>query len=495
MRNRIASGLLAALVLALAGAGCGEKGEPEEDPDGVELTVMSFNVWYGGASVDVNSVGEAIRAADADVVGVQEPEANLAELARVSGMPHYEPSLHLLSRYPILPAERNGIPFAYLEVEPDRVVAIANGHLLCCPYGPNLAAKGKTAEQVEAVESRLRMPEAQRYGRALASLADDGVPTFMTGDFNSPSHLDWTADAVAARDLPYELDWPASQALADAGLRDTYREAHPDPAADPGITWTPGTPPPHVRPDETLDRIDWVLAAGPVETLESALVGEPGGEGVDVAVDPWGSDHRAVASTTVVEPAPAPYLVAADPRVVTAGERVTIPYTLGGRGGGREVGIFAPDGRRPEGLETIPIFDGADHLAPRLGTAGLDPGRYRVAMTAADGSVLADAPLWIQAADAQPEIETTAPVYAPGDPIDVRWRDGPGNKLDWIGVFDAADPSRYDYLGFVYAGARPEGSLTLTRADIGKLDPGRYEVALMLDDGYSVIAADGFEVR
>ena len=52
MRNRIASGLLAALVLALAGAGCGEKGEPEEDPDGVELTVMSFNVWYGGASVE-----------------------------------------------------------------------------------------------------------------------------------------------------------------------------------------------------------------------------------------------------------------------------------------------------------------------------------------------------------------------------------------------------------------------------------------------------------
>ncbi len=31
--------------------------------------------------------------------------------------------------------------------------------------------------------------------------------------------------------------WPVSEALVGAGLRDSYREAHPDPVADPGNTW------------------------------------------------------------------------------------------------------------------------------------------------------------------------------------------------------------------------------------------------------------------
>ena len=41
------------------------------------LTVMTFNVWYGGVQVDFDQIGRAIREADADVVGVQEPEGNL----------------------------------------------------------------------------------------------------------------------------------------------------------------------------------------------------------------------------------------------------------------------------------------------------------------------------------------------------------------------------------------------------------------------------------
>ena len=48
------------------------------------LTVMTFNVWYGGAQVELDRVGQAIRAADADVVGVQEPEGNLGRIAAVS---------------------------------------------------------------------------------------------------------------------------------------------------------------------------------------------------------------------------------------------------------------------------------------------------------------------------------------------------------------------------------------------------------------------------
>ncbi len=76
------------------------------------------------------------------------------------------------------------------------------------------------------------------------------------------------------------------------------------------------------------------------------------------------------------------------------------------------------------------------------------------------------------------------------------WRNAPGNKLDWIGVYPDAgdDPSLYSYAGFVYTGARPDGSLTLTKADIGTLAPGNYRATLMLDDGYTILAESPFRV-
>jgi len=43
------------------------------------------------------------------------------------------------------------------------------------------------------------------------------APCFLTGDFNAPSHLDYA-------DFP----WPTSLAPYAAGLRDAYRDMHPD---------------------------------------------------------------------------------------------------------------------------------------------------------------------------------------------------------------------------------------------------------------------------
>ncbi len=483
--------------LAVIAAGCGgDDPEPaaEAPPGSVELRVMSFNIWYGGISIDFGRVADAIRAADADIVGVQETEGNLRRLADAAGLPYVDESLHLISRYPLFAVERDGVRFAYAAVARDRVVAVENVHLPCCPYGPNLVAAGKSADEVVELERRVRLPAIEPYLGPLGELADDGVPVFLTGDFNSPSHLDWTVEAAEARELPYPVEWPAAKALADAGFRDSYRDAHTDPAAEPGLTWTPGQPPPRIRPSETHDRIDWVLAAGPSETLSSDVVGEADGPDVGVGVSPWGSDHRAVVSSFAAEPAPAPYLVSAEPRVVEAGARVTLRFTLAGGGPGRTVGIVAGDDPRAKPLQTIPIYDASDHIAPMLGTAGLAPGRYEAVLLDRGGGPLASSEFWIAARDAQPAIETTRASFAPGEPIGVRWRDAPANKLDYVAIFEAGDPSVYGYLGFVYTGARPEGALELTRADTGRLAPGRYVARLVLDDGYSVLASAPFTV-
>ena len=66
---------------------------------------MTFNVWYGGVQVDFAAIGRAIRAADADIVGVQEPEGGLRRIARSAGMPYVDETLHVISRYPLFAAD------------------------------------------------------------------------------------------------------------------------------------------------------------------------------------------------------------------------------------------------------------------------------------------------------------------------------------------------------------------------------------------------------
>lgn len=456
---------------------------------------MSFNVWYGGNAVDSNQVAVAIREANADVVGLQEPEGNVREIADAAGLPYVDESLHLISRYPLYAVQRGGIRFAYVAVDPNHVAAITNVHLTCCPYGPDRIRNGKSAEETIELEREVRLPEIQPYLDPLSELADESVPVFLTGDMNAPSHLDWTDETAGSREqLKFPMDWPVSKALADAGLRDSYREAHPDPESNPGITWTPGTPPPIVPKDELLDRIDYVMASGPAETLDSRLVGEKGGPGVEVGVSPWPSDHRAVVSTFEITPAPSPALVSADPRVVERGERVTLRYELPDEKQSRRLGILPGEGT-DEPVLSIPVYEGHDHLAAMFGTNSMEPGEYRAALLNADGSPAATSTFWVVSEGARPQVEVAKSTFAPDEPVEVSWRNAPGNKLDWIGIYKKGDPDLYNYFGFLYVGAKPEGEIEFSKDDLyGGLDPGKYEARLLMDDGYAVLAAAPFTV-
>jgi len=212
MTRRLA---LAALGLAWCGASLAAG-----DPSAVTLRVMTFNVWYGGEQVSLAKVAEAIRAADPDIVGLQEADRNLERVAELAGMPYVDPRRRLLSRWPIFDSgsgertESGASPYsttaldmgslhAWVMVRPGKVVAVSNVHL------SNGAALGD-----------LRRGETAPL-TSLGRLAGDGTPVFLTGDFNTPSHLDRAGAGLAV-----------TRMLADAGLRDSYREAHPDPVAE-----------------------------------------------------------------------------------------------------------------------------------------------------------------------------------------------------------------------------------------------------------------------
>ena len=327
------------------------------------LSVLVFNVEYGGTPAT-----DAVMAdLDADVVGVLESYNRLPKIAAAAGYPYYDVGLQILSKYPILePSGANGL-YAYIEVRPGEAVALVNTHLDYVQDGPNSLAKGVPVADVLKAERQVRLSSIRTLLPSATSLLADGWPVLLTGDLNEPSHLDWTEETASQHEGVGPVDWPVSEALTAAGLQDSYREAHPDPATHPGNTWgqVAGS---HGSPR----RIDYAYVGGPVDVVSSQVVGEQGGPGVDRGYPRWTSDHRAVLTRLEVTPAPIPTTVALSSRMLTRGDDVTAYFRM-------------PDGVsdgtvRLSGPSTATYAVTGSSGSVRLHTTDLEAGTYRVAL-------------------------------------------------------------------------------------------------------------------
>ena len=457
----------------------------------IPLSLLVFNVEYGGTKAS-----DAVMAdLDADVVGVLESYDRLPKIAKAAGYPYFNVGLQILSKYPILePSGADGL-YAYLEVRPGEAVAIINTHLDYVKDGPNRLARGVPVAEVLATEEEVRGSSVRKLLPSASALLDGGWPVLFTGDLNEPSHLDWKDSTASQHGGTGDVAWPVSRALIGAGLRDSYREARPDPRAAPGNTWggvagSQGTP----------RRIDYAYVGGPVEVLSSEVVGERGGESVDRGYSGWASDHRAVYSRLRVTPLPIPTTVSLSSRMLTAGDKVTVSYQRPDDTEGGAVTLTGPSPVSREVTGRSGRFE--------LQTDTLEPGTYSVELTDGDGKTLATNELFLRSQDAQVELTTDASTYDVGDPIQVRWTEGPANRWDWIGVYpaDADDPGKDDYLVWGYtgghdSGALPpsvDGELVLGRDHQGKpwpLPPGRYVAHYLLSDQYTSVAKAPFTVR
>jgi endonuclease/exonuclease/phosphatase family metal-dependent hydrolase len=473
-------------------------------PEPVRLKVMTFNVEYGGTVVDFDRVLEAIRRAAPDIVGLEEPEGNTREIARRLGWQYANLRTDVVSRFPILDPPGGNGRFVYVEVRPGEAVAVANIHLPSDPYGPYLVRDDAPRQEVLALERALRLPEIRPVLDAVAPLPKAGFPVFLMGDFNAPSHEDWTRETVGLwPHLRYPLVWPVSRAVVDAGFRDTYRAAHPDPAEAPGLTWwvpRPSTEDVYTEADPP-DRIDFLYAAGPVRVLDSTLVGEPGAPGVTIGVTPWPSDHRAVLSTVEVTPAWLPDLVAVnDQRLVTTEETLTVHFRRR-MAAGQTIAVRNAKGT-VVARSTLPEAELSGTVPVSL--AGFEPGAYEAVLADAGNRVLSRVPFHVKAPGTAPVLSVDKRVYRPGEPITVRWRDVPGNRWDWLALYETpaggrAVPSRNGQRLWRYTGASVEGSLVIDRhvqdGTAWPLSPGRYTLFYLLHDGYEPAAEVTFEVR
>ena len=449
----------------------------------VSLTVMTFNIEWGGKHISFENVVEAIRRSGADIVGVQEAEGNLQELAAALEW-SFDERNYVISRFELVDPPVADGKYVLVEVRPGEVIAVSNVHLPSEQYGPDLLRAGASATEVIGTERQVRMPMLNSYLERLADIVGAGVPIFVTGDFNSLAHTDGGAGVA----------WPVSIAMEKAGFRDSWRAVYPDAVKHPGFTWWAARPPLEAYApgeDDPQGRIDMIWSAGPAFAQTTALIGERDGRGVTVSVEPWPSDHRGVVTTFDVEPVRLPDLLSTDRRVYSEGERPEFVYSFTGGDAGQ---VTVTDIDTDQVMETFPI------RLPRgrIAISPLTPGRYIAEVTHSSRSYVRK--FWVLAEGIQPRIDVLRREFAADEPVLIHWEGAPGYRNDYIAVYaaDSAEEDR-EMLGYAYVNALPEGELDLRKgvaASGGVLQPGSYIAKLMKDDGYEVLAETRqFEIR
>ena len=273
---------------------------PEEKVD--TLTVMAWNIWHGGresgTTEGVARVVDVIKSSGADIICMVETYGSGAIIADSLGYYFYlrSSNLSVMSRYPLgktqdlFKAFNFGGITAYLQQ--DQPVQV---HPLWIHYLPDmnrLKDPSIPADTLVAAEMKTRGAEIRQILSEMEPILEkaDQVPVIMAGDYNSPSHLDWTA---SEKDLHggRSVNWPVSRQMTDAGLRDAYREVYPEVREYPGLTWSP------IFKNAWQDRIDYIYFKG--QTLQPVAASI-----VDTYKDVFPSDHAAVVVSFLIHEKP-----------------------------------------------------------------------------------------------------------------------------------------------------------------------------------------------
>lgn len=278
-----------------------------------ELKIMSWNLWNGGTKVKGyhDKQVKFLTEASVDVVGLQEASGNHAKrLGEALGWNYHQDggdnSVGIISRLPIVKRHSkigrgSGVQLA-LQGNASKPLNVWSAHLAAYPYGPyGFCFQAKSPAEVTADEDKAGRPnQLKQVIDGTKSQRDSGDPFVLVGDFNAPSHLDWTA-ANKNNHCNASFDWPTSKSAVAAGLVDSFRKVYPDPGAVSGNTWSPiypknaddwqGQP-------EPQDRIDFIYGTSKlqVKASEVKVAGKPSAY-PDYENNEWTSDHRCVVTT------------------------------------------------------------------------------------------------------------------------------------------------------------------------------------------------------
>lgn len=319
-----------------------------------ELSVFQLNIW-GDATVvpgAFEALVDEIARLNADIVSLCEVSNHdgmtvdrLVEALKQRGQVWYGAGdkytgvqgtdVCVLSRYPVTDVVTGISPVSggadmKVRIDVDGIdVLVYPAHLDYTHYACYLPRgyDGVTWKQLPApladVKAVVKMNRESTRDEAMAAFVAEAASEkadliILAGDFNEPSHLDWTESTAGLYDhRGCVVPWDCSVMLYEAGFRDVYRVIHPYPVTHPGFTYPSDNPDKEPKdltwaPEaDERDRIDFIYYLANDKCVpENAVVVGPSGSvvrcgraeetGHDTFIRPlgvWPTDHKGVMAT------------------------------------------------------------------------------------------------------------------------------------------------------------------------------------------------------
>lgn len=272
----------------------------ENDPDIVK--VLQWNIWHGGvhlAETGRQAIVDLIRVSRADIITMQEAYGFQDELAKELGY-HLQTkssrdNLALYSRFSMKPIKTSK-PFqsnpVFLTIDNGRKILV-NDVWLRYSYRPEYTVAymcdGMNPADWIREDARLATQDASYILEedVLPHLKSKDMPVIIGGDFNSGSHLDWTAAAAKFHNGYGPVELPCSLYMQKQGFIDSFRDANPDEVQRPEGTFAV------IYGHLQHSRIDFIYHRGKgIQTVSSKIVRSH--PEIDYV---WPSDHAAVLTT------------------------------------------------------------------------------------------------------------------------------------------------------------------------------------------------------
>jgi len=219
------------------------------------IKVLQWNIWHGGIHLGndgMNKVIEVLKAANADIITMQEAYGSQQQIADALGYYMYsvnsKENLAVYSRYKITPLPQSHNTFNSNPV----LIHLSNGRTILVNscwlrysndpeytsiypntgQNPELWVAGDSAKALKDIQNIIEKDTKPYLDR-------EDLIVILAGDFNSASHLDWTKAATSLHFGYGPVHFPVSRYLLKEGYKDSFREIHPDEVKRPEGTWSP----------------------------------------------------------------------------------------------------------------------------------------------------------------------------------------------------------------------------------------------------------------
>lgn len=313
-----------------------------------DVSMLQFNIWQEGTVIPqgYDAIVQEITRLKPDFVMLSEVRNyhgtrfcdRIVHSLREQGLTYYSfysDDSGLLSRYPITDSA-TVFPLKNDHGSIYKLRTTLHGHP-CAVYTAHLDYLNDTYYEVRGYDgnswSKMEAPltdTIEIHRRNARSMRDEAINNFIQdarqeiqngslvflgGDFNEPSHRDWTeATRDSADHHGVVISWPATTTLEQNGFRDAYRTLYPNPVTHPGYTYPSDNkdlPPSKITwaPDaDERDRIDYVFyyPRKELKIKEAAILGPDAciRKGVRykertkdkflLPISTWPSDHKGV---------------------------------------------------------------------------------------------------------------------------------------------------------------------------------------------------------